>query len=154
VRPIRQENKIDDGGDEMDHGAEAVVGFVGAHRDAFEFLEFAEEVFDQVAPFVNLQVDLEGRHALRTLGDHDLGSAFIQFSDDPVRVEGFVGNKAFELEVFDQRCDAHRVEALARQQDKPDQIAECVGECQDLRRPAALGLAYGLALSPPFAPWP
>ncbi len=32
----------------MDHGLEALVGFVGAHGDAFEFLEFTEEVLDQM----------------------------------------------------------------------------------------------------------
>jgi hypothetical protein len=30
----------------MDDGVEALVSFVGAHGDAFELFEFAEEVFD------------------------------------------------------------------------------------------------------------
>ena len=46
----------------MDHGLEALVGFVGAHGDAFEFLEFTEEVLDEMTPFVHLGVDWE-RHA-------------------------------------------------------------------------------------------
>jgi len=32
----------------MDNGFEALVGFVGSHSDAFELLELAEEVLDQV----------------------------------------------------------------------------------------------------------
>jgi hypothetical protein len=32
----------------VNHGGEALIGFVGAERDALEFLELAEEVFDQV----------------------------------------------------------------------------------------------------------
>jgi hypothetical protein len=36
----------------MDHGLEALIGFVGAHGDTLELLELAEEVFDQVTPFV------------------------------------------------------------------------------------------------------
>jgi hypothetical protein len=44
--------------------------------------------------------------------------------------------------------------ALPRQQDKADQIAERVRERQNLGRQATLGLAYSLALSPPFAPCP
>ena len=32
--------------------------------------------------------------------------------------------------------------------------AQCVGQREDLSGHAALGAAYGLALSPPFAPWP
>src|SRR5216684_1266933 len=85
----------------MDHGLEALVGFVGAQGDAFEFLELAEEVLDEMTPFVH-----------------------------------------------------HGIEALSRQQDESDEVAERIGEGQDLGRHAALGLADGLALSPPFAPCP
>jgi len=31
----------------MDHGGEALIGLVGAHGDAFELLELAEEVLDR-----------------------------------------------------------------------------------------------------------
>ena len=55
---------------------------------------------------------------------------------------------------MDQRRHADGVMALSRQQDKADEIAEGVREREDLGRQAALGLAYGLALSPPFAPCP
>ena len=34
----------------MDICFEALVGFVCAHGDAFEFLELTEEVFDQMTP--------------------------------------------------------------------------------------------------------
>src|SRR3546814_4751834 len=43
---------------------------------------------------------------------------------------------------------------MAGQQDEAHEIAECIGERQDLGGHAASGAAYGLALSPPFAPWP
>ena len=42
----------------MDHGFEALIGLVGAHGDALELLELAEEVLDQMAPFVHFGVDL------------------------------------------------------------------------------------------------
>ena len=58
----------------MDHGLEALVGFVGAHGDTFEFLEFTEEVLDQMTPFVHLGVDLERDGAPRVLRNHDLGT--------------------------------------------------------------------------------
>jgi len=48
---------------QMDHGGEALIGLVGAHGDAFEFLEFAEEVLDQVSPLVELGVDPQRRGA-------------------------------------------------------------------------------------------
>jgi hypothetical protein len=59
----------------MDHGGEALIGFVGAHGDAFEFLELAEEVFDEVPPFIRLLVDGERLCATRMLGDDDFCAA-------------------------------------------------------------------------------
>jgi hypothetical protein len=47
----------------MDVGGEALIGFVGAHGDAFEFLELAEDVFNQVAPLIDLRVNRQRRGA-------------------------------------------------------------------------------------------
>ena len=46
------------------------------------------------------------------LGDHDLRAARIQVRDDPVGVEGLVGDQAAELDSLDQGANADRVEAL------------------------------------------
>lgn len=46
-----------DGCGEVDDGVEACVGFVCTHGDALELLEFAEEVLDQMTPFVHLGVE-------------------------------------------------------------------------------------------------
>src|SRR3546814_269109 len=54
----------------------------------------------------------------------------------------------------DERRHSDGVEAVAGQQDEAHEIAESIGERQDLGRHAALGAADGLAPSPPFAPWP
>jgi hypothetical protein len=78
----------------MDHGLEALVGFVGAQGDAFEFLEFAEEVFDQMTPFVHLGVDLERRGAAWMPRNHDLGAALVELSDDVVAVRPSAINAA------------------------------------------------------------
>jgi hypothetical protein len=43
---------------------------------------------------------------------------------------------------------------MAGQQDEANKIAERIGQRKDLGGHAALGAADGLALSPPFAPWP
>ncbi len=53
----------------MDHGGEALIGLIGAHGNAFELLELAEEVLDEMPPFVHLLVDGERRCAPRMLGD-------------------------------------------------------------------------------------
>ena len=50
---------MDDSGGKVDHRFETCAGFVAAHGNAFEFFDFAEEVFDQMPPFVDFQIDIE-----------------------------------------------------------------------------------------------
>jgi hypothetical protein len=38
----------------MDDGSEALVGLVGSQGDTLELFEFAEEILDQMTPFVHL----------------------------------------------------------------------------------------------------
>ena len=90
-----------------------MIGFAGAHGDALELFEFAEEVFDEVPPLVHVLIDAERRHALRTLGDDDLGASFVELIDDPVSVERLVGKQGIELEIVDQRGNADGVVTLA-----------------------------------------
>ena len=137
----------------MDHGGEALIGLVGAHGDAFELLEPAEEVLDEMSPFVHLLVDSERLCASRMLGDDDLGAARIEFGDN-VAVERFVGDQRVESQSLDDRRHAHRVEALSRQKYEAHEMAERIGERQDFGDHAALRTADRLALSPPFAPCP
>src|ERR1700676_3447272 len=134
----------------MDHRLEALIGFVGAHRDTLELLELAEEVLDQMAPFVHLGVDLEWGGAARMLRNHDLGAALVEVGDDVVAVEGLVGDQGAERDPLDQRRDADSIEALSRQQDESDEVAQGIGEGQDFGRHAALGLADGLAAPCPW----
>ena len=51
-----------------------LCALVGAYGDAFELLELAEEVLDQMPPFVHLVVDGERLCAARMLRNDDLGS--------------------------------------------------------------------------------
>src|SRR5260370_15807072 len=138
----------------MDHGLEALVGFVGAHGDTFELFELAEEVLDQMTPFVHLGVDLERGGAARVLRDHDLGTALIEIGDDVVAVEGLVGDQRAEFDPRDERRNADGIEALSRQQDESDEVAQRIGEGEDFGRHGPLRLAVCLALVPPFAPCP
>lgn len=100
---------MDDGGGEMDHGREALIGFVAAHGDALELLELAEEILDEMSPLVEVGVDLARVGAAWMLGDDDLGPAFVQFGEDGVAVEGLVADQAAELDPPDQRGDAPTV---------------------------------------------
>lgn len=108
----------------MDQGVEALIGFASAHGDALELFEFAKEVFDQVSPFVHLQVDVDGADPLRPLRYDDLCPALVEFFDDPVGIEGFVAEQGVELDPFDERSNADGVIAVARQQYEAHEIAQ------------------------------
>ena len=138
----------------MNHCGKALIGFFTSHGDAFELLEFAEEVFDEMTPFVKFVVDCEGMASPRMLGDDDFCSPLIHVFDDPVGIKRLVGNQATKLDVLDQRFHADGVEALARKQDEAHEIAQGIGEGENFGGHAALRFANGLILSPPLAPWP
>jgi hypothetical protein len=138
----------------VDHGGEALIGFVAAHGHSLELLQLAKEVLDQMALLVDVLVNFARPLAPGHLRDADLGAALVQLLDDPVGVKRLVGDQALERDALDQGRHADRVMALARQQDKAHQVAQGVRQRQDLGRQAAAGLADGLASGRPFAPWP
>jgi hypothetical protein len=143
---------MDDGGGEVDHRLETAVCLVASHCYALEFLQLAEEVLDQVAPFVNVLVDVERLGAPLMLRDYDLRFALVHVFDDPVGIKSLVRNQAPEFEVLNQGRDAYGVKAMAGQQDEPHQVPKRVGQREDFGGPAALRLADGLIFGPPFAP--
>jgi len=138
----------------MDGRSEACVGFVVTGGDAAEFLEPLETVFDQVPPFVHLAVMRNGRRSIRLRRDDGGGAPFVQCSAQGVVVESLVPNQRIKIDVRDQRLDADAVVALAGKKDEAAEIAKRIDERDDLRRQAAARAAYGLILSPPFAPAP
>jgi hypothetical protein len=77
---------VDEGGSEVDHGLETAVCLVGSHCDTFEFLQLAEEILDEVTPFVDVLVDIERLGAPLMLRDDDLRLGFVQAFDDPVGI--------------------------------------------------------------------
>ena len=129
---------MDDGGCEIDHGLKTAVCLVASHCYAFEFLQFAEEILDQMAPFVNVLVDVERLGAPGMLRDDDLRLAFVHVFDDPVGIKSLVSDQAAEFDVLDQGRDADGIKAMAGEQDEPHQIPERVGQREDFGGPAAL----------------
>ena len=107
-----------------------------------------------MAPLVDFGVDAPWLGAPWMLGDDDPSAPRVQRVEDPVDVEGLVGDQPAEVDAADQRRHAQGIEAVTRQQLEAHQVAERVGQGDDLRAPAAARAAYGLALSPPFAPCP
>src|SRR5215475_5738566 len=138
----------------MDHGGEALIGLAGTHCNAFELLEPAEEILDQMPPLVHLLVDGERPCPARMLGDDGLGAARVKLCDDGVAVERLVGDQRVEGQSLDERRHAHRVEALPRQKHEAHEVAERIREGQDFGGHAAFRAADRLVFGPPFAPCP
>src|SRR3954471_15586826 len=138
----------------MDDCGEARVGFVVARGDAAELLDLAEEVLDQMAPLVHLEIAGNVGGPIGLWRDHGQGATLVQVSADPVAVEGLVRQQGSEIEIRQQRSDADAVVSLPRQQDEAHEIAQRIHQSDDLGRQAAARTADGLSLSPPFAPVP
>ena len=145
---------MDDRSGEVDHGFEALICFIRAHGDALELVEFTEEVFDQVPPFIHFRIDFDGFGAAWMLRYDDFGAALIEVGDDGVAVKSLVGEQGAELDPREERCDTDSVEALPRQENEAHELAKRNCHSEDLGGHSALGAAYGLILSPPFAPCP
>jgi hypothetical protein len=150
ARACRHSLEGEERGDEMEGGAEAGVGFVVAGGDPAEFLNFLEEVFDQVAPFVHFLVVGDGCGAAAVGRDHRQGAAVVELCPEPIAVEGFVADQRLDRDAVQQRLGADAVVALAGQQHEAREVAECVDQNHDLGGQAAARPADGLILSPPL----
>ena len=138
----------------MNHGAVAFVGFFVARGDCPDCLDFAEEVFDEMAPSIDVEVAGDGLFPIGFGWNDGKCASLVQFGAQRIAVEGFVSQKRFERDVLDQRIDAYAVVTLAGHQNEAGQIAECIDQRQDFGRQSSARPADRLILSPPFAPAP
>jgi hypothetical protein len=138
----------------VDCCGEACVGFVVSCGDAAERFDLAEEVLNQMAPFVHLGV-MGNRDGAVGLGRNDGNRATLgDQGADGVAVEGFVGQQGGELYAIQHRFDADAVMSLAWQQDEAPKVPQRIDDGQDLGRQPATRATDGLSLSPPLAPVP
>ena len=138
----------------MDHRAIACVRLLVAHCDSAEFLDLTEEVFDQMAPFVHLEVATDRVLSVGFGGNDGDDAAAIELGAQPIVVEGFVGEQGADGDAGDQRFDADAIVPLTRQQDEARQIAERIDKRDDFGRQTAARSPDCLILSPPLAPAP
>src|SRR3712207_8387013 len=83
----------------MDGGGVAGVGLVVAGGDAPELLQLGEGVLDQVAPAIQVAVEVEAAFAGCPGRDHRRGAAGVEVRPDPVRVERLVAGQGAEGEI-------------------------------------------------------
>ena len=107
-----------------------------------------------MAPFVGVTVELCGKPTIGFGWDDRHNPCCREGLAQPVRVESAVGEKLAAGEALDQDGGSAQIVRLPRQEAEVDQVAERVGQGQDLAGYAASGAPDGLALSPPFAPCP
>lgn len=105
-------------------------------------------------PFVGIRIEL-GRKAAVGFRRDDRGDVpLVEVGAQPVGVECAIGKQVIGGKFLDQFRHGTEVMRLPRQQAEIDKVSKRVGQGQYLGRNAAARAAYGLALSPPFAPWP
>src|SRR3954470_2189399 len=121
----------------------------GAQGDALELLQLAEEVLDQVPPFVHLAVNVERCRAARMLGDDGLGAALVQVRDDVIAVERRVADQRPKGEPVNERRHATRVDPLSWQ--AVVLASRCPGKStKRTRLPSASVSARILVVRPPL----
>ena len=120
----------------MDDRREARVGFVVARGDAAEFLDLAEEVLDQMAPLVHLEVAGNADSPVGLGRDHGDRAAIVQIGAQCVAIEGLVRQQGGEVEILQKRGPTNAVVSLPRQQDEAYEIAQRIDQSDDLGRKA------------------
>lgn len=118
----------------MDDGFEALVGFVIARGDAAESLDLAEEVLDQMAPLVHLEVAGNASGPVGLWRYHGHRAPVVQIGADHVAVEGLVRQQGGEVEILQKRGNTNAVVSLSRQQDEAHEIAQRIDQGDDLGR--------------------
>jgi hypothetical protein len=98
----------------MDHRREARVGFVVTGGDAAELLDLAEEVFDQMAPLVHLEVARDGGDPVGFGRDHGGRAPVVQVGADPIAVKSLVRQQGGEVEIRQKRGDTRAVMSGSR----------------------------------------
>jgi hypothetical protein len=123
----------------MEGGEEISGGFVVARGDGSELFEFAEEVLDQVARFVELAVKLvRCRSVVPGWDDGGFAGGGERPDNAMIGVKGLVGDHQIGLHLRQQRIGAVEVVGLPPGQQKPQRIAERVDQRVDFcAQPAA-----------------
>ena len=132
--------------------AEKLVSVLQARTAiSFNSLVLNKEFFDQVVPLVDFAINFDGFGAAWMVRYDDFGAALIEIGDGGVAVEGLVGGRCAKLEPGKQRFETDRIKAMSRQHEEAHEIATRIRQHEDSGGYSALGVAYGLILSPAFA---
>jgi len=63
-------------------------------------VEFAEEIFNEMAPAVHVEVTFDGLGPIGFRRDDGNGAAVVQFGAQPIHIEGFVGEQSLKVDAL------------------------------------------------------
>jgi hypothetical protein len=135
-------------GGEVDGGKEIFGGFVVARGDGTELFEFAEEILDQVALFVEFAIEFTRRQAVWSgRDDGGFASRRQRVEDSAIGIEGAICDQQVGGHMRQQRISPGQVVRLSRGQQQAQRIAERVNQRMDLAAQTAAATAKCLVLS-------
>jgi hypothetical protein len=142
-------NEPDGCGCEVNGSEEVARCFVVSGGDGAELLEFGEEVFDEVACFVEFLVVLSLHISICLGRDDGLFSSLFQEVQHPlVGVEALVGDHCFGFESRQQHVGPFQFASLAFSEMKADRVAERIHGGVNLGAQPALAASDGLRFAP------
>src|SRR5919109_3633304 len=130
TRACGHSSQGDGGAGEIDQGGKAFICFLVARGDAPKLLQGTEEVFEEMTPFVHLEVAWDGLFSAGFGRDDRLRPTLVQVQSQGVVVEGLVSEQSAEIQALQDRLGADAVVALAGQQDEADQVPERINQGQ------------------------
>jgi hypothetical protein len=132
----------------VDGGKEIFGGFVVAGGDRPELFEFAEEILDQVALFVEFAIEFTRRQAVWSgRDDGGFASRRQRVEDSAIGIEGAICDQQVGGHMRQQRISPGQVVRLSRGQQQAQRIAERVNQRMDLGAQTAAATAKCLVLS-------
>ena len=135
-------------GGEADGGEEIPGGFVVARGNRPELLEFAEEILDQMALFVEFAIEFARRQAVCSGRDYrGFASRRQRVEHSTIGIEGAICDQQVGGHVRQQCISPGQVVRLSRGQQQAQRIAERVDQRMDLAAQTAAAVAKGLVLS-------
>ena len=134
----------------MDCAEEVSCELIVACRYRTKLLEFSEETLDQVAFFVENEVAFPFVFAIALWRDDDGDSRVAQPFDQSVCIVTFVAEQRAASDAFEQLPRSANIVDVTARQNKPDRIAQGVGERMDFACQTAPGASDGLVLAPFF----
>jgi len=142
-------NQPDDGSGKVDSGEEVPCGFVVAGSDGAKEFEFGEEVFNQMACFVEVFVVFALNFAVSLGRNHRGFTRLFQRQQYPlIGIEAFIGNHNVGLQLRQQLIGSFQIAGMSGREMKPGRVAQRIHSGVDLGAQPSFAPSDGLLRAP------